>query len=139
MHPLSSSFLQTLLLLNKIFAVIYFFIIGCLFFYKGFGLYYPNSTMEVDVIILVILAICELVRLKSGSIGNKTESSAYLVWFLLIIIPSAIGFIYFLFIQTYVLVIEIIFNVIGIILIVLEFISALIALSTFKSFEKQQY
>jgi len=92
--------------------------------------------MEVDVIILVILAICELVRLKSGSIGNKTESSAYLVWFLLIIIPSAIGFIYFLFIQTYVLVIEIIFNVIGIILIVLEFISALIALSTFKSFEK---
>ena len=136
MHPLSSVFLQSLIILNQIFPLIYFFIEGCLFFYKGFGLYYPNTTMEVDVIILVILAICELIRLKAGAIGNKTESSTYVVWFLLIIIPSIVGFIYFLFLQTYVLVIEIILNVVGILFIALEFIAAIVALSSFKSFEK---
>lgn len=136
MQPLSSVFLQSLIYFDKVYSVLFFIMEGCIFFYKGFGLYYPNSTIEQDIIILIAFAICELIRLEMGSIGNKTESSSHIGWFLAIIIPAIAGYIYFLFLQTYVLMIEAIINAIGLTFLFFELFSGFFALNNFKNFEK---
>jgi len=97
MEPLSSVFLQSLIYFNSLYAVFYFVMEGFIFFYKGFGFYYPDSTISQDIIILITFGICELIRLQMGSIGNKTESSSHIGWFLVIILPAIAGYIYFLF------------------------------------------
>lgn len=72
-----------------------------------------------------------------GSIGNKTESSSHIGWFIAIILPAIAGYIYFIFLQTYVLMIEAILCAVGLTFLFLEFFSGLFALSSFKNFEKQ--
>ncbi|EAS07025.1 transmembrane protein (macronuclear) [Tetrahymena thermophila SB210] len=138
-QPLSSPFLQSMIYFDQIYTVLYFFLEGCIFFYKGFGLYYPSSTIEQDIVLLVAFGICEIIRLQMGSVGNKTESTSHIVWFLLVNLPAIAGYFYFLLLQTYSLMIELIMAIIGLIFILFELIWAFSALTSFKNFEKQQY
>lgn len=71
-----------------------------------------------------------------GSIGNKIESSTHISWFIIIILPSIAGHIYFLLLQTYVLTVEVVISSIGLVFLFFEFFSSLISLASFKNFEK---
>jgi membrane protein YdbS with pleckstrin-like domain len=75
-------------------------------------------------------------RLYCGSKGNKTETSQTIFFFLVLILPCLIGNIYYIILQTYALVIEVILGIIIIICMILELFIALFAAIDFKSLEK---
>lgn len=67
-----------------------------LFFYKGYGLFYPPNQMGLESFILCMFAILQFTRIFLGSIGNKTENPSKLLWFIIIMIFEALGYIYFM-------------------------------------------
>jgi hypothetical protein len=71
-----------------------------------------------------------------ASIGNKTETSAYLFIGLILAIPCIVGFIYYLLLQTYVITYDIVLNLIAIIFLVIEVFVTLYAIFNIKSNEK---
>lgn len=71
-----------------------------------------------------------------GIIGNKTETSAYTIIFLIYSVITLFGYLYFLSIQTYVLKFEVIINLIGIFFLIIEIIFAFIATFVFVLHEK---
>ena len=46
MQPLSSVFLQSLIYFNTLYSVFFFILEALIFFYKGYGFYYPSSTLS---------------------------------------------------------------------------------------------
>lgn len=71
-----------------------------------------------------------------GSIGNKTELTIYLVYSLILSIPIVVGYVYFLQLQTYSLIFDLILNIIGLIFIALEVIFMIYAAINIKANEK---
>jgi transmembrane protein 216 len=69
-------------------------------------------------------------------VGNKTETSLYLLYSILLAIPVGVGYMYYLILQTYVLVFDLILNAIGCLFVVLEIILSFFAIFNIKANEK---
>ncbi|KRX04071.1 hypothetical protein PPERSA_08286 [Pseudocohnilembus persalinus] len=134
--PLSSVPLQTLLYFHYMYALYYFFMEIILFFYKGYGLFYPASTMANEIVRLFFFAVISFVRIYFGGMGNKTESPKIMIGFLIISLFTLLGYFYFLSLQTYVLMLEFIIGIIGGVMVILEILFSIFALLAFKNFEK---
>lgn len=70
-----------------------------------------------------------------ASVGNKTETTFYLFYSILLGIPVIVGFTYYFRFQTYVIIFDMCFNIIGLVFTALEMILALIAIFYLKSQE----
>ena len=91
-----------------------------------------------EVLVFVLLLMVQFMRLFLGSRGNKTESSTVTFIFILLTLGALCGNLYFLQMQTYVILWEsfIGYGCIG--LAVAEFIFGVIAAVEFKSLENSQ-
>lgn len=58
LQPVSSVYLQSLLYFDEVFTFMFFILETLIFFYKGYSLYYPSSTLAEDVAILVFFGFC---------------------------------------------------------------------------------
>lgn len=98
-------------------------------------LVYSPGTAGIELTGLACIWIVNIVKYKIGSTGNKTETSFFVLFFLILSFFSIYSFLYFGFMQTYCLLIEVIINSIGIGLNLIEIFGAIIAFSSIHSSE----
>ena len=63
--------------------ILYFVIEALIFVYKGYGLFYPPNTIGIEIFLLFAFAFNQFSRIFIGSMGNKTEVTSYILWYLL--------------------------------------------------------
>eukprot|EP00030_Apusomonadida_sp_AF-17_P006320 a679392_59.p1 GENE.a679392_59~~a679392_59.p1 ORF type:complete len:154 (+),score=50.17 a679392_59:40-462(+) len=124
---LSSFVLEGFLTLNRLWTPIWFLLTLALVIYKAVSFPFVRASLGFEITFMCVLVIIDLVRTKLGSQGNLTESVAPLFLFLLLSLSTIFGCIFFLRLQTYVLAIDEVINVIGLVLQCTEFLLALIA------------
>ena len=112
--PRSSLTLQILLYFDWYFSIFFFIVTIILLFYKTYGLPYPSSVWELEFVLLLLFWAWQMIKIDLGSRGNRTETNVTTLMFVLLTIPSIFAFVFYLRLQTYVLVIEVILNAIGI-------------------------
>jgi hypothetical protein len=106
-QPIASLPLQVIFFVEGLYTWAYLFLQLALFVYCGYTLNYSNITIGFEIFGVFILFLIHQLRIfvgnfYLGSVGNKTEEIVPLLYMLLLTIPSAIGSIYFLALQTYV-------------------------------------
>ena len=106
---------------------LYFFVELIAFIFKIQVLVYPTSSVEIEITSIVFILIIMVSKYYIGNIGNLTETSQFILFFLVLTFFTLFSFIYYAFLQTYILRIELIFNCIGIILNIIEIIGGLFA------------
>eukprot|EP00823_Brevimastigomonas_motovehiculus_P008309 TRINITY_DN7595_c0_g1_i1.p1 TRINITY_DN7595_c0_g1~~TRINITY_DN7595_c0_g1_i1.p1 ORF type:complete len:137 (-),score=8.86 TRINITY_DN7595_c0_g1_i1:365-775(-) len=111
----------------------FFYILEILcFIYKDYNLPYPSNILGYECTILSFLAILDMARIYFGRRGNLTQQSNILILFLVLSVPTIVGHVFFYTLQTFVLRIEQIINLIALIWECCEFVLAvftIIALS----------
>lgn len=100
-----------------------------------YGLVYSPAAISLEVIILLLFCGLQQSRLFLGSCGNKTETSSTMVQFILLTFPAIFAHVYFLRLQTYVLMVEVVLNAMGLVIMIFEF---LFSLSAFKEFKRNE-
>jgi Predicted membrane protein len=105
--PISSLSLQILFYFDGLYTLVYLILQLSVFVYKGYSLNYTKVTIGFEVSAVFVFVIVQEFRLfvgifYSGSVGNKTEEVAPLIYMLLVSVIAVIGPIYFLVLQTYV-------------------------------------
>eukprot|EP00055_Hartaetosiga_balthica_P007397 m.25354 g.25354 ORF g.25354 m.25354 type:complete len:140 (-) comp5756_c0_seq1:206-625(-) len=98
--------LELLFRLSKLFVVVWFVVEILVFVWKAEVLPYPNGTLAAEIVLVIISAILEFLRISFGRRGNLTQEKRFLVASILVSLPSAIAFLYLFLWQTYVLRIE---------------------------------
>ena len=83
-----------------------------------------------------LLVVLNFFKIYVGSKGNKTEISSIMFWNAIPCLCCLIGSVYFLVFQNYVLVIEILLNIVIAITSFLEMMTGLVAGCEFKSLER---
>jgi transmembrane protein 216 len=115
-----------------------------LFVFKGYILPYPPGSLGPEIVATFFFVMIQYVRLFMSkiffliglaSVGNKTETTLHLFYSIILAIPVIVGYIYFLRFQTYVLVFDMCFNIIGLIFIAAELLFCLFAILNIKSNE----
>eukprot|EP01017_Pseudomicrothorax_dubius_P031024 TRINITY_DN3918_c0_g1_i3.p1 TRINITY_DN3918_c0_g1~~TRINITY_DN3918_c0_g1_i3.p1 ORF type:complete len:114 (-),score=7.37 TRINITY_DN3918_c0_g1_i3:61-402(-) len=104
-----------LLFLHRIYIYFYLVLELLSLFLKNYKLSYPRGNIAGEYLIFILLLILQFINLYIGAIGNKTESSGTLIWFLLICFPLAFAYCFFFFLQSYVLMLEIFLNGVGLV------------------------
>ena len=85
------------------------------------------------------LLILNFTKVTLGNLGNKSESSDFLGTYFLLSIGSILGYIYFMVIQTFVLELEFIINLFGLVFATLGIVFGFIGKSKFAQAEKNMY
>tara|TARA_B110000977_G_C10710971_1_gene351263 strand:+ start:279 stop:578 length:300 start_codon:yes stop_codon:yes gene_type:complete len=92
---------------------------------------YPPTALGWEVSFIFLYAIVEMIRLFQASKGNKTEQIRPLFWSLLLSISVIIANAYYIDMQTYVMRVDVILNVVSLSFVGLEFVLSLIAMIYF--------
>ena len=135
MKPNSNYFFQIFLVIHSIYTFIYFILELIIFIgIKSFEPFlYGIGAYGIDIVGLVFYFFHQVLRFHNANFGNRTEHSSTVIMsnsiFVIII------YLYFWLCQSYVLRIEIILNIIGVFISLLEFIFLLL---TFLAFIKQE-
>ena len=96
------------------------------------GLMYPPSIWELEFASIFFFFLLQIYRLNMGYHANRTEHTMSMILFLVFTLFSTLFCVYFSFLTTYVLLIEIAVGVIAIFFGAIEIIMALIAVIKFK-------
>jgi len=130
---LSNLPLQVIVYFNGWYCAIYTLVTLALFIWKGAVLPYPGplaGLLTLEVCLVVLLASLEYSRLVLASRGNKTESSAPLIFSLILSFPTAYLYYYFLYQQVYVLRLDLILAATGLGFIALEMLFSILVVLT---------
>ena len=100
------------------------------------GLKYPPSIWQLEISTVVFFFVIQIYRLNIGYHANRTEHKFTMILFLALTVFSTLFCIYFSFLTTYVLLIEIVVGVVAIFFGLLEIVLSLIA---FILFSKSQH
>lgn len=122
----SNIFFQGLMFFNPIFFTLYFFVEIVSFIVKLLNLKYPSNSAQIELVCLGFFMIITITRYYIGNLGNKTETSQYILFFLIFSFFTIYALLYYAFMQTYALKIEVIFNCIGFSFHILELIGGII-------------
>jgi hypothetical protein len=119
---------------DSIYTVFYcIFMIG-FHFYKGYGgLTYPPIIWALETLGLVFLSIVQAIRIYFGFYANRQESQKSAGLFCVLTFLSLLVIIHSSFLQTYVLLIEILFGAIIGAICVMELILSLVAMRRFRA------
>ena len=104
-----------------------------MFFYKAYKYEYKAVNFVVETSASVCLCIFQYFRLFLGSKANKTEKSGMICWFLFCTVISFAGISYFMFVQSYVLLFELLLAAFLLLLSLFEFVNAGFMFMEFKS------
>ncbi len=127
MKPNGSFVYQTLIEFHRVYSIFYFIVEELLFIYKKQYFHFPQSSFGMEVTSLIFYFFVQLARLHFGTIGNRSETSVFVLFGLIFSVGAVYTYLHFMFCQTYVLKIELITNGIGIVLWVLELVFSLVA------------
>ena len=130
----SSLPLQVLLDFNYWYCYIYYVLNYILYIYKSLILPYPQSYLGGEVAGIVLMMLLECCRIAVGNRGNKTEQAGPTGLFILLTLALAVGCVYYITLQTFVLFIDLILNGIYIVFLGLEVILGVFAAITFYRF-----
>ncbi|XP_031563464.1 transmembrane protein 216-like [Actinia tenebrosa] len=137
---LSSLPLQMFFYLNTWYSVVFCVAELLLFVYKGTILPYPSmaGTLTVEILLVLLLAFIESVRLFFGYKGNLSERSMALIVSMILAIPTLFIELFILLWQTYVLRLEVILVAIQLVLLALEVILSIATMFTFQKYSSMQ-
>jgi len=93
---MSSITLATILYLDNFYGWFYFIAELFIFIYKGYGLYYPPEIIGLEVAGLILFWITFMGRIETGIMGNKTENSGPLSYFVILCLIGGFGYAYFM-------------------------------------------
>ena len=113
-NPVASLSLQVTIKIDYYVQWVFVYITGILMLYKIYEYSFPLSSFFVDMLIFVGLIALQFTRLFIGARGNKTESFWITSLFILLSLVTIVGNLYFLDMQTYVIVIEAIIGFVSI-------------------------
>ena len=116
---------------NMWYAPFYYILAFLLHCYKSFFFHYSYAAFEWELVMLALMAFIDGTRLILGSRGNKTEQIPPLAWSIALSIPMALGFSFFLTIQTYVLRLDVVTNTIALVFLGLSFFFSLFTMISF--------
>ena len=128
MKPNGSFIFQTLMEFHQVYTIVYFIIEELLFIYKCYYFDFPRAyTAGFEITSLIFYFFVQFGRFYFGSLGNRAETSIFVLFCFIFSFGAGYTYIHFLFWQTFVLKIEIITNSIGIGLWALEAVFGLLA------------
>ena len=130
-YPKSSIPLLVINYYSFLYAVFYLFANSLLFVYKGFVFPYPPHSLGPEIAGFFFFITIQFFRNNLNNSGNKSETRSSLILSVCFSIPVIMGFVYLLRLQTYVLVFDLVMNIIGIVFIGLEIINIIIAIFKF--------
>ncbi|KAF7707473.1 transmembrane protein 216 [Silurus meridionalis] len=131
-HPILSSMpLQVLFYLNSWYFAAFFIAEILMFVYKGILLPYPQANLILDIVLLLLYVGLETLRLFYGWKGNLCERSLMLIVSVGILVPCTVLSVYYLLLQTFILRLEFILNVILLCFYALELVLAVITIASF--------
>ena len=133
--PVASLTLQVFITIDYYVQWVFVVITGVLMFYKIYEFSFPIGIFFMEILIFVLLMLVQFMRLFLGSRGNKTESSTVTFLFILLTLATLCGNLYFLQMQTYVILLESVIGFCCIGLSAAEFIFGVVAAIEFKSLE----
>lgn len=107
--PVSSLSLQILIQIEWKLQIIFCICSLVMFFYKAYKYEYKAVNFLCETLASVSLCIFQYLRLFLGSKANKTEKSGLVGWFIICSIITLAGTAYFMFMQSYVLLFELLF------------------------------
>ena len=136
--PVASLTLQVCIHVDYYVQWAYFIITSFLMFWKIYRYSYPIEIFAFEILLFVILMLIQTTRIFLGSRGNKTESSTVTFFFIMLTLLAALGNLYFLQVQTYIIVGEVLIGSIVLVFALLEFLFGIIAAIEFKSLENSQ-
>jgi hypothetical protein len=121
---------------DYIFTLVYFIGEILIFAYKYYNLFYPPYAIDPEVASLFFYFLIQLNRIYLARLGNRTETSGYLVLFFILSMFIIFAYCYNLVLQTYSLAIELLLNGFGLFIIIVEFIFVMLALGGISEHEK---
>lgn len=128
MKPNGSFIFQTLMEFHQVYSFVYFIIEELLFVYKCYYFDFPRIyTAGLEITSLIFYLFVQLGRFYFGSLGNRAETSMFVLICFIFSLGAGYTYAHFLFAQTFVLRIELITNSIGLGLWGLESAFAMIA------------
>ena len=135
--PASSLGLEIMVLIHKIYLIIYNIILFLLFIFKKFVFpNYPDEDIYRDVILSIFFIFVNIIRLRLTSIGNKAEKAIILLVAVICGIVNLIGYFYFIYLQKYCTYYDLVFGVIGLVIVIIEIIFSVVAIFYIKVHEK---
>ncbi|CAF0767101.1 unnamed protein product [Rotaria sordida] len=124
----SSTALHILLHANITYTILWFILEILLFIFKYYHLPYSSNAFGLEISLVFMLCLNEFLRHFFGIKGNLMLRPALLIIFILYGLFCAVGFVFFLILQSYVQRIEILLSAIGLTLILIEILLSIITL-----------
>lgn len=123
--------LQLLFYLNQWYSIFWLIIEILVFIFKGQTLPFASGVLAGEIVLFITLFFVDVFRIFFGTKANLTERVSGIIVSLVITAPTAIGFIFFIIWQHYVLRVELIINSIQLVFLGLEIIFQIVALIIF--------
>ncbi|CAN0004272.1 unnamed protein product [Ectocarpus sp. 13 AM-2016] len=111
---------QVLLYFDQWFSSCFFAVTISTYAYKGWRYFYPSWALELEVSLTILYGVVEMMRLFLASKGNKAEQTNPLAMSLGLAVPVILLYAFSLALQTYVLRLDVIMAVIGLVFVGLE-------------------
>ena len=127
MKPNGSFVFQTLMEFHQVYSIVYFIIEELIFIYKCHYFQYQSYAAGFEITGLILYLFVQFGRFYFGSLGNRAEASIFVLFCLIFSLGAVYTYAHYMFLQTYVLRIELLTGSIGLFLWLLEVIFAVIA------------
>jgi len=124
----SSTALHILLHANILYTILWFILEILLFIFKYYHLSYAANAFGVEISLVFMLCFNDFLRQFFGIKGNLMLDSGLLIIFIVYGLFCAIGFVFFLILQSYVQRLEILLSGISLALIVIEILLSIITI-----------
>lgn len=124
-RPIKSSLaLQVLLHINAYFNIVYFTTTLGLLIYKSFVFLYADNTFGLELTALIPFMVLEFTRFFIGHRANKMEEFQTTLYFIALTVVSLFVFLFYGLWQSYVLFVDLVICIIGVIFVCSEGIGA---------------
>ena len=124
----SSIALHLILHVNIVYTILWFILEILLFIFKYYHLSYATNAFGLEFTLVFVVCLNDLLRHFFGIKGNLMLQPALLIVFILYGLFSALGFVFFLALQSYTQRTEILLSGIGLALILIEILLSIITL-----------
>jgi len=124
----SSTALHILLHVNIAYTILWFILEILLFIFKSYHLLYASNAFGVEISLIFMVCLNDFLRHFFGIKGNLMLQPALLIIFILYGLICAVGFVFFLILQSYIQRVEILLSGIGLALILIEILLSIITL-----------
>ena len=127
MKPNGSLIFQTFVEFHQWYTILYFVIEELLLIYKRHYFHFPPYASEFEIVSLIFYLFVQIGRFYFGTMGNRSEASTFIFFCLLLSVGGAYTYIHYMLLQTFVLKIELITNMVGIVLWLFEVVFGALA------------